>query len=211
MSATFSSRIPLPALAAFLSGAFALCQAQAARTVIVIDPGHGGRDNGARWYGVAEKNLNLDVAKRVEAILRKRGFLVKMTRTTDTYVSLEKRAAIANRYTKTVFVSIHFNAHSNRSVRGIETFYISSRGKALADTIQRRLAKRIRTRNRGSKRHHYAVLTKTRGPAALVECGFISNRWECKRSSQGWYKDILAHEIASGIATYALANADRRR
>ena len=180
-----------------------------ARTVIVIDPGHGGSDNGARWYGVAEKTLNLDVAKRVEAILRKRGFLVKMTRTSDTYVSLERRAAIANAYNKSVFISIHFNAHTNRSIKGIESFYISSRGKQLADTVQRRLSKRISTTDRGSKKHHYAVLTKTRCPAALVECGFISNRWECNRCAANWYKEILAYEIASGVASYALANAKR--
>jgi N-acetylmuramoyl-L-alanine amidase len=187
---------------------FGLASANA-RTVIVLDPGHGGRDNGARWYGIAEKSLNLDVAKRVESILRKRGFLVKMTRTTDKYVSLEGRANIANQYAKSVFVSIHFNAHTNRSIKGIESFYISSNGKLLADTIQRRLAKRIHTKDRGSKKHHYAVLTKTKGVAAIVECGFISNRWECKRCSASWFKEILAHEIASGIATFAIANAKR--
>lgn len=180
-----------------------------ARTVIVIDPGHGGSDNGARWYGVAEKTLNLDVAKRVEAILRKRGFLVKMTRTSDSFVSLERRAAIANAYSKSVFISIHFNAHTNRSIKGIETFYISSKGKQLADTVQRRLSRRISTTDRGSKKHHYAVLQKTRCPAALVECGFISNRWECNRCVASWYKDILAYEIASGVASYTLAYAKR--
>ena len=142
------------------------------------------------------------MAKRVEKMLKARGIPVVMTRRTDTYVSLDRRAAIGNRYNNSIFVSIHFNAHTNRSIKGIETFYISSKGKRLADSVQRRLSKRINTNDRGSKKHHYAVLKKTRGVAALVECGFISNRWECRRCNTVWYKDILAQEITDGIAAY---------
>ena len=173
-----------------------------AKTVVVLDPGHGGKDNGARWYGISEKTLNLDVAKRVEVLLKKRGIPVVMTRRTDTFVSLDYRAKIANRHADAVFVSIHFNAHSNRSIKGIETFYISSKGKNLAQNIQKRLANRINTNDRGSKKNHFAVLTKTRGVAALVECGFISNHWENRRCATTWFRDILAQEIASGIAAY---------
>ena len=176
--------------------------ASEAKTVVVLDPGHGGKDNGARWYGVSEKTLNLDVAKRVEVLLKKRGIPVVMTRRTDTYVSLDYRAKIANRHAGAVFVSIHFNAHSNRSIKGIETFYISSKGRKLAQSMQKRLAGRINTNDRGSKKHHYAVLTRTRGVAALVECGFISNHWENRRCSTSWFRDILAQEIASGISAY---------
>ena len=173
-----------------------------AKTVVVLDPGHGGKDNGASWYGISEKTLNLDVAKRVEVLLKKRGIPVVMTRRTDTFVSLDYRAKIANRHANSIFVSIHFNAHSNRSIKGIETFYISSKGKNLAQNIQKRLASRINTNDRGSKKHHFAVLTKTRGVAALVECGFISNHWENRRCATTWFRDILAQEIASGIAAY---------
>jgi len=173
-----------------------------AKTVVVLDPGHGGKDNGARWYGISEKTLNLDVAKRVEVLLKKRGIPVVMTRRTDSFVSLDYRAKIANRHAHSIFVSIHFNAHSNRSIKGIETFYISSKGKNLAQNIQKRLANRINTNDRGSKKHHFAVLTKTRGVAALVECGFISNHWENRRCATTWFRDILAQEIASGIAAY---------
>ena len=176
--------------------------ASEAKPVVVLDPGHGGKDNGARWYGVSEKTLNLDVAKRVEVLLKKRGIPVVMTRRTDTYVSLDYRAKIANRHAGAVFVSIHFNAHSNRSIKGIETFYISSKGRKLAQSMQKRLASRINTNDRGSKKHHYAVLTRTRGVAALVECGFISNHWENRRCSTSWFHDILAQEIVSGIASY---------
>ena len=175
--------------------------ASAAKTVI-IDPGHGGRDNGAKWGGVAEKDLNLDVARRVEALLKKRKIPVVMTRRSDVFVSLDARAAKANRYKDSLFVSIHFNAFTNLKVTGIETFYLSQRGSKLANSIQRRLAKRISTRDRGTKKRHYGVLKKTRGVAVLVECGFISNGWERKRCASSWYKDILAQEIASGIAAH---------
>ncbi len=142
-----------------------------AKTVI-IDPGHGGKDKGAHWYGISEKTLTLDVAKKVELLLKQ----------------------------------IHFNAHTNSTVKGIETFYISSKGKKLAGSIQSRLTRRINTRDRGSKKYHYAVLRKTKGVAALVECGFISNRWESNRCSSSWYKEILAHEITEGIAAYCNNN-----
>jgi len=182
--------------------ALSLASSALAVKTVVIDPGHGGRDNGAKWGGVAEKDLNLDVAKRVEVLLKKRGIPTKMTRRSDVYVSLDSRAAIANRHKDSLFVSIHFNAVTNRKVTGIETFYLSQRGSKLANSIQRRLAKRIRTNDRGIKKRHFSVLKKTKGVAVLVECGFISNGWERKRCSSTWYKDILAQEIASGIAAH---------
>ena len=173
---------------------------------VIIDPGHGGKDKGAYWYGISEKTLTLDVAKKVETLLRSKGIKVLMTRKSDQYVSIQERASIANNHSDAIFVSIHFNAHTNSSVKGIETFYLSSKGKKLASSIQSRLARRINTRNRGSKKYHYAVLRKTRGVAALVECGFISNRWEGNRCASNWYKEILAQEITDGITAYCNNN-----
>ena len=173
---------------------------------VIIDPGHGGKDKGAYWYGISEKTLTLDVAKKVETLLRSKGIKVLMTRKSDQYVSIQDRASIANNHSDAIFVSIHFNAHTNSSVKGIETFYLSSKGKKLASSIQSRLARRINTRNRGSKKYHYAVLRKTRGVAALVECGFISNRWEGNRCASNWYKEILAQEITDGITEYCNNN-----
>ena len=173
---------------------------------VIIDPGHGGKDKGAYWYGISEKTLTLDVAKKVESLLRSKGIKVLMTRKSDHYVSIQDRASIANKHSNAIFVSIHFNAHTNSSVKGIETFYLSSKGKKLASSIQSRLARRINTRNRGSKKYHYAVLRKTKGVAALVECGFISNRWEGNRCASSWYKEILAQENTDGITEYCNNN-----
>ncbi|MEE2808014.1 MAG: N-acetylmuramoyl-L-alanine amidase [Verrucomicrobiota bacterium] len=183
-----------------------ICLKFADAETVILDAGHGGKDKGAHWYGVSEKTLTLDVAKRVESLLKKKGITVAMTRTSDQFVSIKDRAYLANKYSDSIFVSIHFNAHTNSSVKGIETFYISSKGKKLAKSIQNRLARRINTNDRGSKKYHYAVLTKTKGVAALVECGFISNRWEGTRCASSWFRDILAQEIASGIATYCNNN-----
>ena len=182
------------------------CSTFANAKTVIIDAGHGGKDKGAYWYGISEKTLTLDVAKRVEILLKKKGIAVAMTRKSDRFVSIKDRAYLANKYPGSIFVSIHFNAHTNSSVKGIETFYISPKGKKLAKSIQNRLARRINTNDRGSKKYHYAVLTKTKGVAALVECGFISNRWEGARCSSNWFKDILAQEIASGIAFYCNKN-----
>ena len=192
---------------AFLAGAVGLglpSTASAARfTSVILDPGHGGRDNGARWGGVSEKTLTLDTAKRVQKILTAKGINTALTRTRDTTLGLEARAAKANRYRSAIFVSIHFNAHLNRSVTGIETFYMSRSGYALASRIQGRLIKRIRTKNRGLKKSvSLAVLNKTRCPAVLVECGFISNSWERGRCNASWYRQLVAQSIAEGVIAY---------
>lgn len=92
---------------------------------IVIDPGHGGRDLGASYGGVHEKAVNLDIATKLAAELRAQRMHVTMTRTTDSFVTLERRSEIANRSGADLFVSIHANAARNRAASGIEIFYIA--------------------------------------------------------------------------------------
>ncbi|MEM9238012.1 MAG: N-acetylmuramoyl-L-alanine amidase, partial [Verrucomicrobiota bacterium] len=98
-----------------------------------------------------------------------------------------------------VFVSIHFNASTNTSIKGAETFYWSSRGRVIASAIQRRLAYRVKTTNRGVKRKGFTVLVQTRCPAVLVECGFISNRRERGRCATVWYQQTAARAIYDGL------------
>ena len=96
--------------------------------IVVIDPGHGGHDTGAIGYrGIKEKNLVLDIARRVRTILVKKGIKVRMTRDSDRFIDLVRRADIANNIGATVFVSIHANAvtRSKRSVNGSEIYYLS--------------------------------------------------------------------------------------
>lgn len=174
--------------------------ASAARfNTVIIDPGHGGRDKGAYWGGVRESHLNLRVARDLEALFKKRGIRTVMTRRSDVFVSLGSRAAIANRYRSAVFVSIHFNAHTRTSIKGAETFYWGSTGRVMAGAIQRRLAPRLQVKNRGIRRRGFTVMMKTRCPAVLVECGFISNPSERRRCVTRWYQQTAARAIYDGL------------
>ncbi len=169
---------------------------------VVIDPGHGGRDRGAVWAGVRESTLNLKVAYRVEALLKSKGYVVTMIRRSDHYVSLGRRAAIANRYGNSIFVSIHFNATRHTSVRGVETYYVGTRGSYLAKSIQNELVKNLKTRNRGIRYRRFSVLRETKYPAVLVECGFISNPYERSRCVKSSYQAAAARSIVAGIERY---------
>ena len=177
--------------------------ADAARfNTVVIDPGHGGRDRGALWGGVRESHLNLAVAQDLEALLKKRGIRTVMTRRSDVFVSIQRRAQIANAQRNAVVVSIHFNASTNTTVRGAETYYWSSQGRILANAIQRRLAPRLQVRNRGIHRKGYTLIMQTRHPTVLVECGFISNPQERRRCVTRWYQQTAAKAIYDGLMAY---------
>jgi N-acetylmuramoyl-L-alanine amidase len=103
---------------------------------IVIDPGHGGHDPGARVNGLTESNLVLDVALRLERLLKKeRNVDVVLTRRTDAYVSLEERMAIANKSDADLFLSVHANAIATASVRGVETYFLNFASNPEAEAI----------------------------------------------------------------------------
>ena len=93
--------------------------------VVLLDPGHGGQDSGAMCGGLLEKDLTLDVARRIDRLLDSEGIATLMTRLGDTYVSLADRAAFANRITNCIFVSIHFNEDNKPIASGVETYYAS--------------------------------------------------------------------------------------
>ncbi|MDF1824202.1 MAG: N-acetylmuramoyl-L-alanine amidase [Verrucomicrobiales bacterium] len=173
-------------------------------THVVIDPGHGGIDPGSNAFGLVEKELVLDLAVRLEKILNSKGYTTELTRRTDVYIELAERAEMANKKPNTVFISLHFNAHSDRSISGTETLYWpgSATGRELASYIQSELGRRLVTRNRGFKPERLKVLEKTQATAVLVECGFISNRWESQRCGAEWFRQIVAEEIAQGIIRY---------
>ena len=109
------------------SGSFSLSRQLGLRVSrVVIDPGHGGHDPGAKTKGLTEADLVLDVALRLEQLLSKQdGFEVVLTRRVDTFVPLEERTAIANREGADLFLSIHANASTNSSARGIETYFLN--------------------------------------------------------------------------------------
>lgn len=169
-------------------------------TTVVVDAGHGGKDNGAfRRYGGAEKNATLDVATRLAAKLRESQFHVVMTRSSDVFVELDERAAISNRQSNAIFVSVHFNDSGRRGIRGFETYYHSPVARRLAYRIQERLMTLPGAVNRGVKTANFRVLRKAAYPAVLVECGFLSNRSEGAGARSASRRDVLADKIAEAI------------
>ena len=169
-------------------------------TTVVVDAGHGGKDNGAfRRYGGAEKNATLDVATRLAAKLRESQFHVVMTRSSDVFVPLDERAAISNRQKDAIFVSVHFNDSGRRGIRGFETYYHSPVSRPLAYRIQQHMMTLPGAVNRGVKTANFRVLRKAAYPAVLVECGFLSNRSEGAAARSASHRDDLADKIAEAI------------
>ena len=128
-----------------------------------------------------------------------------MTRKSDTFISLSRRAGIGNRYRDSIFVSLHYNHTWRPSVSGLETFYYRAESKPLAEAIQQGMLRRVKASNRGAKFGRYQVLRASRNPAVLVECGFVSNTRERARMKKGAYRDAVARGIAEGIANYRLS------
>ncbi|MBK1792312.1 N-acetylmuramoyl-L-alanine amidase [Persicirhabdus sediminis] len=169
---------------------------------VILDPGHGGSDKGCLWGGVREKEMTLKLAKKVESRLKANGVPVVMTRRSDLFVSLQRRAYISTRYRNAIFVSLHYNAHTNTSVYGLESFYYSPEGKKLATPIHRELQKRFNLKDRGIRKKDFYVLRKTACPAALIEVAYLSNPAERRRFSSEAFQWRVARAIAYGILQY---------
>jgi N-acetylmuramoyl-L-alanine amidase len=172
---------------------------------VVIDPGHGGKDPGATSVlGFYEKGINLSVALDVARLLEQRGLRVKMTRTDDYYPELEERAAIANRLNADLFVSIHADSFPKSSRRGY-TVYIAKAASSSSRKAARAIARSMSgtgLNSFGVQTANYHVLTDTRGPAVLVEMGYLSNRREAALLRSSSFQDRLAQAIANGIIDY---------
>jgi N-acetylmuramoyl-L-alanine amidase len=167
---------------------------------VVIDAGHGGHDRGGiPGQRVAEKDMTLDVALRLKNVLAANGYNVVMTRSTDVFIPLGGRVAIANSYRNAVFVCIHFNATGRSGASGIETYFYSRESLPLASAIHYYVAGGAPSENRGVRRRGYYVLRKTSIPAVLVECGFLTNPTEAAYAQSSSYRQKLAEEIAAGV------------
>lgn len=196
--------------------------------VVVLDPGHGGKDVGARGRrGVEEKRSVLDIAKRVRVHLANEGVKVYLTRDGDRFIPLEERSQKAAKWGADVFVSIHLNAAANRTPRGIETFTLAVPGFAstaaseswasstiftgnrfdhssnlLGYYIQQNLKSAVRGEDRGLRRARFMVLKNAPCPAALVECGFLSNPYEEEAMLSSDHREAIARGISKGILEF---------
>lgn len=180
-------------------------------TRITLDPGHGGHDPGAIGpTGIQEKDLTLYVALRTKESLEADPAIdVHLTRHNDRYVLLSDRARSANANQSDLFLSIHFNSATNHRARGHEVF--TSPGETGADPFASNLfaawceefpdqpARKDLRDGDHDKEAKFTVLTATHMPAALYECGFLSNRESESRFKDPAYLDCMATAFARGI------------
>ena len=189
---------------------------------VIVDAGHGGDDGGAIGIdGTVEKDINIDIALKLEKILKFYGFNVIMTRTQDVMTcddgldSLRKRkiSDIHNRFElmrknpDAIFISVHQNKFEDSSQHGTQVFYSGNdeRSKELAEAIQTSVTLTLQRKNdRVVKKSGSGIylLYHAKIPAVLVECGFISNSDEVKKLKDESYRMKLAILIADGLLKY---------
>jgi N-acetylmuramoyl-L-alanine amidase len=195
---------------------------------VILDPGHGGHDSGARGIYGYEKDFALKLAFALKADLEKRGLKVVMTRRDDTYISLGGRVAYANKIPNSVYVSLHFNSGQS-SATGIETFAFTPQGAsseygaravdassfngnqrdseniALATAIHASVVHHFRLVDRGVKRARWYVLKGLERPGVLFEGGFVTNANDAKFIAADNFRTELATTLGQAIVNYRRA------
>ncbi len=182
--------------------------------LITIDAGHGGSDPGAIGpNGTKEKDITLPIAEYLKKYLVEKGAVVSMTRTTDkdvhsAYASardeLQARVNVAEKNNADMFISLHINSFSDRSVGGFSTYYYpkTSHDKRFATAVQTKLAKNFGVTDRGIREADYYVVKRSSMPAVLVELLFISNPKEESLLKSGWFQMKSARMMAEAIEQY---------
>jgi len=196
--------------------------------IICLDPGHGGKEPGYRVGSKREKDYTLTLAFELREQLRKAGFKVHLTRSTDRTVELSDRPAVAKRHKADLFVSLHFNATDGgrNDAKGSETYCYTPAGApstnaggkgsggwaagnkfnannlVLACQIQKSLVRNLNVEDRGVRRARFAVLRDATMPAVLIEAGFLSHPAEGKKILNAAYRREMARAIVSGITNY---------
>jgi len=204
-------------------------------TSICIDPGHGGRDPGNLVGMNQEKKHTLLLAQEVRDLLARKGLKASLTRTSDNFIELSDRPAIARRRSADLFVSLHFNATgaSAQSVQGTEVYCLTpagapstnSRGEGsggwsagnqnnernmfLAYQLQKALTQGCGVEDRGVRRARFVVLRDATMPAVLIESGFMTHPQEGKKIFSATYRRQLAQAIVDGLLRYKRAVENR--
>ncbi len=202
------------------------------RQVVVLDPGHGFQDRGASGrHGVEEKRVVLDIARRARVHLANAGLKVYMTRESDRFIELEDRSEKSGKWGAQIFVSIHLNSAASAAPKGIETYVLAAPGypptaasagsrvdrvtfpgnrfdqssTILGYSLQRALLEKTKSEDRGLRRARFVVLKNAPCPAALVECGFLSNPSEEAKMLTNEHREKIALAISKGILDYVNA------
>ncbi|MCM3728939.1 N-acetylmuramoyl-L-alanine amidase [Neobacillus cucumis] len=171
--------------------------------IIVLDPGHGGKDNGTKSIaGTPEKSLNLPTVEVVKHKLEAAGAEVILTRTNDTYLPLEQRANVSNQNRADAFISFHYNWSNNPSVNGITDFYYQKSSNPLATAILNQVAKETKLTNLGTRFNNLGVLRNNKQPATLIELGFLSNQQDDTTVESPQFRNNVAQGIYLGLLDY---------
>jgi N-acetylmuramoyl-L-alanine amidase len=182
----------------------------ASRFTILIDPGHGGEDEGAHASGppaYCEKELTLATAHYLQSYLHQLGHTVFLTRDRDRTISLQQRSTLANKKAVDLFVSVHYNAAPSVQASGIDVFYYrdgapnarTRSSESLARYVLNGVIEKTSAISRGVKQGNFAVIRETVMPAILVEGGFLTNQQECKQILDPQHMKKIARGIALGI------------
>ena len=198
---------------------------------VLIDPGHGGKDQGAPGVGgVLEKNVTLSIAKKLALKLQKRGFRVFMTRIADRQLTLQQRVDMCGKLKPDLFISIHCNAVCKPAIQGIETYALTPQGAAstsdskpvnsssagnsfnrnnhrLAYEVQKNLLSSARAEDRGVRHARFFVIRHAVCPAILIETGFLTHPKESVFLNTPGSQEKVADGILNGIAAYEKAAA----
>lgn len=183
--------------------------------VIYIDPGHGGLDPGALYKDIYEKDINLEISKKLEESLGRQGAIVYMTRYGDYDLSvkhtinrkrsdLSRRSNIINKSNCDLYLSIHLNAETSSTWRGGQIFYddINSENKEIAQVMQELFAKKLSSRRKYKKVNDLYLQKRVKVPGVLIEVGFISNPNDRYLLKQKSYQIKVADVITEGVIKY---------
>ena len=170
---------------------------------IVIDPGHGGRDHGTTGTrGTQEKKLTIQTATLLSNKLKSAGANVILTRTVDSYLSLQSRVRSSHSHGADAFISIHYDSINDRSVKGTTSFYYHSYQKPLATTIHSSVVQYTKIKDRGVRSGNYHVLRENKQNAVLVELGYLSNPLEESLVTTAQFQEKAATGLYQGLANY---------
>jgi N-acetylmuramoyl-L-alanine amidase len=171
---------------------------------IVLDPGHGGKDDGTTSItGTHEKTLTLLTAELVEQKLENAGAKVIITRNNDTYIPLQQRADLSNQNHADAFISFHYNWSNDPSVNGLTDFYYQKLNNLLlASDILNEVVKTTQLHNVGTRFDDLSVLRNNSQPSTLIELGFLSNKQEDLVVESAAYRDNVAQGVYLGLLDF---------
>ncbi len=170
---------------------------------IVLDPGHGGNDQGTAGYrGSIEKDYTLITTQTLQSKLQDAGATIYLTRESDMYVDLRKRVSIGHQYAADAFISIHYDATEDTTISGFTTYYYHDYQQKLAQSVNEGIAKKVTLRDRGAQLGDYLVLRENYQNAILIELGYLSNPAEERVITTNYYREQATLGIYEGIINY---------